>query len=38
MGGLGSTVLARGGEESARAKRDGWERVVEDGEVQVVVS
>ena len=31
----GSAVLARGGGESARAKRDGWERVVEAGEVVV---
>jgi hypothetical protein len=28
-------VLARGGGESAKAKRDVWERVVEDGEVVV---
>ena len=26
-------MLARGGGESAKAKRDVWERVVEDGEV-----
>ena len=29
------SACARGGRESARAKRDGWERVVEDGEVVV---
>ena len=30
---LGCAVLARGGGESAKAMRDVWERVVEDGEV-----
>ena len=38
FGGLGITVLTRGGGESASAKRGGWERVVEDVERWLWVS
>ena len=35
LGVLGTAVLAMGGGESAKAKGGAWERVVEDGEVEL---